>query len=158
MWLWIGFYYYIWILNSAHFILSSYFCRRDWIIWKMGKVSSDCVYDFVLRYTLSMNVLEISFLNMIGTLFEQVHHGVLNFWRYHSCLAFFLWFWCSCLLYLFILDLCVRCILYSFWGATFSFSFLNWRGHIESFWLMYTCYVLHDDVSVLFLFINNCFQ
>ena len=66
-----------------------FYYRRDWIIWKMGKVSSDCVYDYVLLYTLSMSVLEISFLNMTGILFEQVHHGVLNFWRYHSCLAFF---------------------------------------------------------------------
>ena len=43
-----------------------FYYRRDWIIWKMGKVSSDCVYDYVLLYTLSMSVLEISFLNMTG--------------------------------------------------------------------------------------------
>lgn len=80
-----------------------FYYRRDWIIWKMGKVSSDCVYDYVLLYTLSMSVLEISFLNMTGILFEQVHHGVLNFWRYHSCLAFFfLLFWVFLLILLFV--------------------------------------------------------
>lgn len=138
MWLWIGFYYYVWILNQLILYWVLIYDRRDWIIWKMGKVCSDCVYDYVLRYTLSMNVLEISFLNMIGTLFEQVHHGVLNFWRYHSCLAFFfLWFWCSCLLCLFILEL---------------------EGTFGSFWLMRTRYVLDNDVSLLFLFINNLFS
>ena len=56
-------------------------CRRDWIIWRMENVSSDCAWDFVRPCTPLMNVLEISSLNMIGTLFGQAHLGVLNFLR-----------------------------------------------------------------------------
>ncbi|QHN96072.1 uncharacterized protein DS421_18g615220 [Arachis hypogaea] len=62
--------------------------RRDWTIWKMVNVFFDCVYGYVLLYTLSMNASETFFLNMIDTLFEQVHLGVLNFWRYNSCPPF----------------------------------------------------------------------
>jgi len=97
----------------------------------MGKVSSDCVYDYVLRYTLSMSVLEIFFLNMIGTLFEQVHRGVLNFWRYHCCLAlfFFCEFWCSCLFWIFVYVICCT----HFWGLLFHFHSLTGWGTLDPF-------------------------
>ena len=125
--------------------------RRPWIrAWRKKKmnegrgreVSSDCVYDYVLLYTLSMSVLEISFLNMTGILFEQVHHGVLNFWRYHSCLALFFFFF-----FIMILGIVVNLIICLFWtrvdiilymlkftvGGCFLFPFLNGRGYHISF-------------------------